>query len=179
VEVQAFQYDRDRHSWKWTDERAAGADLEFRVSGVPESRIEQQGDVIVRVSLSDIIDARDTLAHVPLPLAEIDITVADPDRIWLRSPEQIVRFADTFRRVLKLIGQRIPDVQRIHLFAAVPTPVCIVMGQAINPRMSPHVALYEFNRQNTPRNEHVLTLTNAGAVEPMHAVITAVTRDVP
>jgi hypothetical protein len=166
VEVQPFQFDRDRKSWRWSDGPVSASDLDVRVNGLPETEIAGRGDVIIRVSLSDRINPRDTHIHVPNALAEIDISVPDADRMWLRSEQQLVRLATEFRRALKLIGQRVPNVERIHLFAAAPTPACIVMGQAINPRMTPPVALYEFNWQRSPKYEHVLTLSTAGAVEP-------------
>lgn len=163
VEVQTFQFDRERKSWRWGDALAAEADLEVTSRGIPEQVIEGEGDVVVRVSLSDVVQERDTRAVVPAPLAEIDVTVADPDKMWLRSEEQLVRVGRVFRRVLKLIGQRIPNARRIHLFAAAPAPACIVLGQAINPRMTPQVELYEFGMQKTPKQEHVLSLTADGA----------------
>lgn len=164
VEVQSFQFDRERRSWRWDDEVAKESDLEITSRGIPEHVIEGEGEVVVRVSLSDLVQARDTRVVVPDALAEIDISVADPDKMWLRSEAQLVRLGREFRRVLKLIGQRIPDTRRIHLFASVPTPAGIVLGQAINPRMTPQVALYQYSMQKDPRHEHVLTLTVDGAV---------------
>ena len=163
VEVQAFQFDRDRRSWRWDEALAAEADLDVASRGIPEQVIEEEGDVVVRVSLSDVVQERDTRAVVTSPLAEIDIAVADPDKMWLRSEEQLRRVSQEFRRVLKLIGQRIPDARRIHLFAAAPAPACLALGQAINPRMTTQVELYQFGMQKSPRQEHVLTLTEGGA----------------
>ena len=51
-----------------------------------------------------------------------------------------------------------PQCRRIHLFYAGPTGGAIVLGQTINPRMNPEIALYEYNRQKTPKYEHVLNL---------------------
>jgi hypothetical protein len=164
VEVQTFQYDRDRRSWRWDDEAAAKADLEIRTTGVPDDVVAGTGEVVVRVSLSETINPRDTRVHVPSPLAEIEIIVPEPDRMWLRSQAQLVALAQAFRQVLKHIVQRCPDVTGIHLFVCAPTPACIVIGQAINPRMLPPVELYEFDWQKTPRYEHVLTLTGEGAL---------------
>jgi hypothetical protein len=164
VEAQAFQYDRERRSWRWDDDLAAEADLQISTRGIPDGLIEGTGDVVVRVSLSDVVQPRDTKVVAPDALAEIDISVADPDKMWLRSQEQLVRLGREFRRVLKLIGQRVPDAARVHLFVAGPTPACLVIGQAINPRMTPQVELYQFGMQRSPRHQHVLSLTADGAV---------------
>lgn len=166
VEVQGFQYDRDRNSWRWDDALAESADLAMVTTGVPDRLVERAGDVVIRVSLSALINPQDTKAQVAAPLAEIDLTVAEPDKMWLRSQEQLVRLAQEFRRVLRHLDERVPNTERIHLFVSAPTPACVVLGQAINPRMVPPVALYEFNRQRTPRYRHVLTLTVNGAKAP-------------
>jgi len=170
MEVQAFQYDRERHSWRWDEGQASDADLEIRSQGVPNDVISGSGDVVIRVSLSDIVNPRDTHFHVPTPLAEVDIDVGDPDRMWLRNAEQLVRLGREFRRVLKLIGQRCPDVRRVHLFVCAPTPACIELGRAINPRMTPPIELYEFHWQKDPKYEHVLTLDASGARAPNEAL---------
>lgn len=163
VEVQPFQFDRERKSWRWEPAFAADADLNITCTGIPDDVVEGVGDIVVRVSLSDEVQPRETVAVVPDALAEIDIRVADPDKMWLKSEEQLVQLGRVFRRTLKLIGQRFPNAMRVHLFAAAPTPACIVLGQGINPRMTPEVALYEFGMQKNPRQEHVLTLTAEGA----------------
>jgi hypothetical protein len=46
----------------------------------------------------------------------------------------------------------------LHLFYAGPPPGAIVIGQEINPRMNPPIALYEYSRLSTPRYRLVLTL---------------------
>jgi hypothetical protein len=163
VEVQPFQFDRERKSWRWEPAFAANADVNITCTGIPDDVVDGVSDVVVRVSLSDEIQPRDTKAVVPHALAEIDIRVADPDKMWLKGEEQLVHLGRVFRRVLKLIGQRVPNAKIVHLFAAAPAPACVVLGQAINPRMTPEVALYEFGMQKNPRQEHVLTLTAGGA----------------
>ena len=84
--------------------------------------------------------------------------MADPDVLWLRSPEQLVALSRHFQAILKRLRERVPRCRLIHLFYAGPTGGAIVLGQAVNPRMNPPVALYEYSRQRAPRYEHVVTL---------------------
>ena len=85
---------------------------------------------------------------------EIDLTVNSPGVTWLRSPAQLVVLGATFRDVLHLIRERLPKVERTHLFYAGPTGGAIVIGQQINPRMNPPVETYEYSRQWNPRYRH-------------------------
>lgn len=164
VEVLSFQYDRRRNEWTWDAALAAEADCDVRVRGAPEERLEGVCDVIVRVSLSARIEPDDTRAAVPHAAAEVDIDVAQPDVMWLKSREQLAVLAQRVRDVLHTVSAKAPGCTRIHLFYAGPTPGALVIGQAINPRMMPEVALYEYSRQASPRYAHALTLTVKGAV---------------
>ena len=73
--------------------------------------------------------------------------------------EQLVAVSRAFQAVLKRLRERVPGCRRIHLFYAGPTGGAIVLGQAVNPRMNPPVALYEYSRQREPYYENVVTLT--------------------
>lgn len=159
VEVRAFQFDRDRRVWSWPapDGTADGA---VDVAGVPETKVDGAVDVVVRVSLSATIGPADTGAVVADAAIQIDISTPSPDVAWLRSQDQLVRVSKAMREVLRVVRERVPNCRCLHLFAAVPGGAAIAIGQAINPRMSPPVALYEFSMQKTPRYERVLLLTD-------------------
>jgi hypothetical protein len=158
VQVDLFQYDRERKSWTWDAELARTADLDIMVTGVPKGVVKSRGEVVVRVSLSARIATSDTATATANALAEIDIGVHKPSVMWLRTPEQLLALGRVFREVLQLLAERLPAAQIIHLFYAGPVGGAIVIGQAINPRMNPPVALYEYHRQRDPRFELVLTL---------------------
>jgi len=157
VEVRPFQYDRDRKTWCWDHSRSS-YDAAFHQAGVPEKVIDGEVDVIVRVSLSASIVSGDTIAAAGDCPVQVDLSVAEPDVMWLCHPEQLVRLGQAFRRLLQDLGQVVPRCKRIHLFYAGPTGGAIVIGQTINPRMTPEVALYEYDRRRSPRYELVLRL---------------------
>jgi SMODS-associated and fused to various effectors sensor domain len=159
VEVRTFQFDRDRRVWSWP-EPDGGALGTVEVSGMPTVRIDDAVDVVLRVSISANISAADTTEVVPHAAAQVDISTPTADVTWLRSHEQLTRVGQTMRDVLRGVREAVPRCRCLHLFAAVPAGAAIVLGQAINPRMSPPVALYEFSMQKTPRYERVLLLTD-------------------
>ena len=160
VEVALFQYDRVRKSWSWDADLGRTADMDIAVSGLPEEEIAGPVQAVIRVSLSGRVAPRDTEAAVPGAGVVVDIGVADPGVMWLRSPDQLTALGTVFRQVLQRLAERVPDCAGIHLFYAGPTGGAIVIGQAYNPRMNPPMALYEYDRQGEPRNVHVLTLTS-------------------
>jgi hypothetical protein len=157
VEVRPFQYNRDRNTWRW-DDPLISYNTDFRQAGLPERVIHEEVDVIVRVSLSAIIVPEDTIAAAGECPVQVDLSVAEPDVMWLCHPEQLVKLGQAFRRLLQGLGRVVPHCKRIHLFYAGPTGGAIVIGQAINPRMTPEVELYEYDRRRSPRYELALTL---------------------
>lgn len=157
IEVLPFQYHRERSTWAW-NKSEADYDVRLKVEGLPTDLVDGNTDAIVRVSLSAQISPDDTAAVTGGCEVEVDLGVDDPDVIWLRHPEQLVSLQRLFRTTLKELNRVVPECRCIHLFYAGPTGGAIVLGQAINPRMNPEIALYEYHRQKTPKYEHVLSL---------------------
>jgi hypothetical protein len=161
VEVRAFQFDRDRRVWSWPEpDGTSGSPIE--VTGLPDSTVDGAVDVVVRVSLSALISPDETRAVVADAPVEIDVATSDPDVTWLHSHDQLVQVGRSMRDVFRGIREKVPGCRTLHLFAAVPTGAAVAIGQAINPRMSPAVALYEFSMQTTPRYQRVLFLRDPG-----------------
>jgi len=120
--------------------------------------IDDNTDVIIRVSLSARILLEDTAAVAGDCPVQVDLRVENPDVMWLSHPEQLAVLQKVFRGILRKLSRTVPRCNRIHLFYAGPAGGAIVLGQAINPRMNPEIALYEYHRQKTPKYEHVLSL---------------------
>jgi hypothetical protein len=160
VKVRYFQYDRDRGSWQWPKINQEEIDCNIQVSGLPERLIEEETEVVIRVSLSNPVSKKQTDTIISNSSVEVDIFVDDPDVMWLVSLQQLTQLAKIFRQVLKAIRNNVPNCQRIHLFGAVPTGACIVIGQAINPRMNAPVELYQFDASASPPYKWALTLKN-------------------
>jgi len=163
VEVRCYQYDRDRHSWAWDARWRNRADSNISVSGFPSSVAARQGEVLVRISLSAKVRPDDTRRTVPGALAAIDIGVANPDVVWLKSPRQLDKLRLRFREVLAKIRSLFPNCVRIHIFYAGPAGGAVIVGQQINPKMNPPVVFYEYSQQGTRRHRPALTLSDVSA----------------
>ncbi len=157
VEVRPFQYDRDRNTWCWDDSQTS-YDIDFRVNGLPAKLVQGSVEAVIRVSLSARIAPVDTQAAAGDCPIDIEIAVPKPDVMGLRGVEQLTELGRTFRGVLQDLNRLVPECSRIHLFFAGPTGGAIVVGQAINPRMTPDVLLYEYDRKTEPHYQPALCL---------------------
>lgn len=156
VEVEPYQYDRDRKTWAWSEALSAPQPVQIQIR--PQPHHDGAVAAVVRVSLSAPIRAQDTFPHAPGPVIEVDISVEDPDVMWLVKPEQLDELSEIIRQALKAI-RGLPRCDAVHLFVAAPTGACVRIGQAINPRMNPPVILYEYARQRTPCYTAAITLS--------------------
>lgn len=146
VEVEPFQYDRDRRTWSWPVQSATWDPVEIK-----STRYEgRSGSGVIRVSLSASVSRADTEMCVPNPCIEVDIYITNPDVTWLVNPIQLTEVSRKIRTALALCAGH-TGCDAIHLFISGPTGAAIIIGGAINPRMCPPVTLYEYARQRQPR----------------------------
>ncbi len=155
VPVDCYQFERVAKTWGWPD--GVDVDAAVQVKGLPAKLDKNAKEVVIRVNLSATIMPDDSRAVV-WSAVEIDLDVKSPSETWLKSPTQLVELGATFRNVLDVIRERLPNTERIHLFYAGSTGGAVVIGQQINPRMNPPVETYEYSRQWNPRYRYALTI---------------------
>lgn len=142
-----------------TDSRAR--ELELRTEGMPAAPITRPGEAIVRVSASARISPAETQGFVREPLAEIDITIGAPDPHSLTSDQDLEAVAGAFRSALVVLRQRLPNLDRIHLFVAAQPGLTFRLGTVISPTMNTPVQTYEYFRPARVRYLPALTLSAA------------------
>jgi hypothetical protein len=163
LEVRYFQFDRDRKTWRWPED-ASDADRNISVNGLPEALIDKPVEVIIRISLSAIISPNATHEAAGNAPIQIDLTIKEPDVMWLKSPDQLSILGQKFRGVLSAISNKVPYCKRIHLFYAGPTGGAVVIGQQVNPRTNPPVVLYEYSCQGIQQHRYALTLKDEAGI---------------
>jgi hypothetical protein len=163
VEVRPFQFDRDGKVWTWPTGVLDPDQAKVTTSGCPSATIEDECEVALRISLSARVPVSDAATAAPNATIHIEIAADTPSVTWLKSESQLAAVTTAVRTALAAIRAHLPRCRRIHVFAAVPTPAAIILGQAVNPRMDPPVSLYEYSRQRSPRYRLALTLDEANA----------------
>ncbi len=161
--IAVYQYHRDEPQWAWPATLDATCTLATASREVVSA--DEDGDLIIRVSLSATVTAEVTRAVVGAPVAEVHIAVDEPSVMWLRSRQQLAEFVKTFRGSLEWARAELGNhCTGIHLFYAGPTPGAIEIGRLYNPRMNPPLHLYEYTHGHDQPYSAALVL-NAG-VQP-------------
>lgn len=182
--VDIYQFHRDSQDWRWD---AAAPPLQLYDRGIPTQLQPGVRTVVVRIGTSFSIDPEDTRAIVPgLDAAtsrdavrEIDIFLTQPDPEALRSPQNIDAVADRFHQALDAVAKYLPNVQLVHLFAAVPVGLALRLGMRHNPNVHRAVQTYQFSRQRTPRYHAALRIPVRPDAAPHPVPVPPATYDAP
>ena len=81
----------------------------------------------------------------------ITMIVDKPDRTWLKYKEQLLEFQTKYPRLIDRIVQLYPNLIKIHLFYAGPTPMAFIIGSYINPTIHPQFTLYNYYGKDSPK----------------------------
>jgi hypothetical protein len=92
----------------------------------------------------EVLDEQ-TRKVVPEGAIEVDLKLP-PQRSIVRSENQVREYGQVFRRTMDLITQRIPNVNRVHLFYAGPVSLAFHIGQQISENIHPPVIVWNFHR---------------------------------
>ncbi len=159
VKIRYSQYNRDLQAWKWIGAPIFGSGYSILgITGLFEKKKKKITETVIKISISaKILD--DDIRELGLDINnKIELAVIKPSEDWLISKSQITDISKKFRYILANLREKLPNLNKIHLFYAGPTAGAIAIGRQINPRMTPIIQLYEYNRANSPRYQRSIIL---------------------
>jgi hypothetical protein len=149
--VHVFQHHHEKKEWAWPDAAAKAPGLEVSADGVPRDGSPADGDLVIRVSTSHLVDPMFTREVVGRPLAEVDIKTSVIHEDALASPRDVDAVADKFKATLDELHRLYPNAGTVHLFAACPVGLALRLGMKVSPTIHPAVQTYEFNSKSNPK----------------------------
>lgn len=141
-----YNHHHTRKNWTWDTPNGHPIAVDAVRDGVPNSPSRAQGDLVVRVSVSYLIDPDLTTRAVPESLADVDVRAACPSLDVITSPDGVDAVAERFRQTLDALLAAYPNAGTVHVFAAVPPGVAFRLGTVVSNTIHPRVQLYEFDR---------------------------------
>ena len=158
--VDVFDHHRDEGTWAWPSEEK---NIEVSRTELTDT-VTMPGDAAVRVEVSAAISDDDVEAAIgPERIADVIIRVGNkrPEvATVIRSAADVQAIRQEFRSALAALAEKRPNMERIHLFVAAPTPVCFALGQELHLRNSVPVRTYRFRkREDAPNYQAAIELT--------------------
>jgi hypothetical protein len=140
--VQLFQYHRDEHTWAWPTNGKAASEPQVSIEGSASPE-----HILFAFELSARVDAQPLLSNLP-SVALFRIAIDSPTTHWLQHPQQLRNLGalarDTFESAL---ARSLPSTVW-HILYAGPAPGAVIVGQQLNPTMTPKTQLYEYVHPN-------------------------------
>lgn len=155
-DIDVYQKRHDRPDWLW-DRRGQPSELALISPALGSERINAEGDVVVRLSLSHRIDPSDTAPLYPESLGEYDLALAEPNEDALSSPEDLALIKIEFDKIIDWLHRFRPQA-RVHVFAAVTVGEAVTFGLAVNPTIHSPVHSYQYSKSRSPRYSPALIL---------------------
>ncbi|KKN05509.1 hypothetical protein LCGC14_1086640 [marine sediment metagenome] len=157
VKIRYSQYNRNFQTWDWIKELDKQGSSGSMI-GLFNRKKKKINEVIIKISLSaKILD--EYIKELGLNLNnKIEYITHDPSEDWLTSEYQLINLSKVFRIILTNLREKAPNLNKIHLFYAGPTAGAIVIGREINPRITPLVQLYEFDRRYIPKYQESILI---------------------
>lgn len=132
VNVDCFQYFRDRQSWKWNGEEQPG----FSVVKPKIKGKEQEVNILLEVS--GLID-KSLIPNNPC----YHIQAETPGFLFLQSKKQVIEFQIKFRDLLSDIRVIHGEDVKVNIFPAIPNPIAFEIGRTIMKNIDPTIILYD------------------------------------
>lgn len=141
-----FQYHRSTRAWKWQE--ASEDDARYNVTRPSDEDIRRSDTVVLNLSFSGLIHPPEIAAAMTEPYCTYKMTIPNPDPNFLRTQRQLDEFTSQMRALLAEIRARQGHTCCIHVFAAVPAPVAVRLGQILLPKSDPPLRVYEHQKRN-------------------------------
>jgi 5'-methylthioadenosine/S-adenosylhomocysteine nucleosidase len=131
------------NTWDWPDGDTSFPSI--NVEDLPTSE-KENGDAIIRFSVSYQVTATAVEAIVPAPLFDVDLRIPSPERSIVRSEAQTRAYGHVFRQVIDRLAQGTKVPHLIHLFYSGPVSLAFHLGQQISENIHPPVIVWNFRQ---------------------------------
>ena len=161
--IEIFQVHHQTH--EWYQEIAYKAVEEFKLDtlGVPSFDMKGVKEIVIRLSISHKVKIEETFPIIS-DAHEIDIYTSkkNEDAISTKEDWNVIMFK--FKETLDAIAEHMPNVEMIHLFAAIPTGIAFAIGTKISPNVHPEIQTYQHKNNETPQYRKALLVKGANEI---------------
>jgi hypothetical protein len=140
--VRLFQYQRDERTWVWPTEAIMPSNLSVSTegSGTPEH-------ILFAFELSASVNVQPLLSNLPSTTV-VRIATDSPATRWLQHPDQLRELGRLSRSAFESALELSSPSTVWHILYAGPAPGAVMVGQQLNPTMTPKTQLYEYAHPN-------------------------------
>lgn len=149
--TEIIQFNRIEKTWKWKrlENKVNKKSWYIINKEIQENQNNQR--ITLLISISSKVKEKDILEIFGNDVNVLKISVENPNRNWLKYKEQLFGFQRIFIKLIDDLINELSELNEIHLFCSIPTPVAFIIGSSINPNMHPRFVLYNYNVKKEPK----------------------------
>lgn len=144
MDVDLYQRHRDTETWSW---KGGDGHAEYF------SQRLQTGKSQTLVALLINLSGKNTVESLPLEVSEeatiYELTLKEQacSPLFLNTKRDLVRFTCEYNKILATIRESHPNLDALHLFPAVPSPVAITLGRSRLPKVDAAFKVYDYDKR--------------------------------
>ena len=160
-----LHFAEDRYTRSWDRLQRGGVAPALRLSGLPSAVVWEQGDVVIRISVSYRVLEEAIAEIVAAPLASLELSLAQPQLDVVTSEQQLRDYTQAFRQMMDQVHELLPRATCIHVFYAGPPSLAFCCGQQISKTIHPRIVVYNYFGKDVPRYSWGLDITQDNDAE--------------
>lgn len=149
VPADIYRHHRDTDDWRWQTNQTPSQFV---------YRCVQEGTDPAAVALVLSISGKVPLSNLPTTINEqffiyeIAPISVNASTNCLKTTQELENFKRTYEELRRLLFREHPKLRTIHLFPAVPSPVAVLCGRELMPKVDPSLAVYDYNKRSNGFN---------------------------
>ena len=156
--MEFFEFNRFTGEWSPINQDCSNG-LEVYLEGIPKLPSKDNGDIILRISISNTVELSEVKPIVTSPIASIHLFITPTHRDVITSSQQLSYIGEKFRVAMDAIHELFPNREYTHIFYAGPVSLAVYLGQLIHHGMDRDVVVYNYYPKDSPRYSWGLQIT--------------------
>ena len=148
VNLHYFEYNRFTNRLDFLPKN--GAYPQIKLEGLPDVDNWKRGDAVVRISISYLVRPEFIEDVVTNPIASMHLRIDRPKRDIVTSKNQLEYYSEAFRNMLDGIREKLPNIERVHIFYAGPVALAVKLGSQIRRPIDPRIIVYNYSSKDNP-----------------------------
>jgi nucleoside phosphorylase len=154
-------FEFNRYTGQWEYLQGENEYPELKIDNLPTQSKGEQGDVLIRVSISNTVRMDEIVEIVPSPIASVHLRIEPPQRDAVISEQQLHDYGAKYRQILDTIHELLPNRGRTHIFYAGPVALAVYFGQLIIQTIDREIVIYNYTEKDFPRYSWGLKITSS------------------
>lgn len=149
VPAELYRHHRDTDDWKWQMNPKA---LQFTYDCIQEGTDKTAVALLLSISGKVLLSSLPSTITGDFFIYEIAPVSVIPSTNCLKTTQELENFKRTYEEFRRMLFREHHDLKTIHLFPAVPSPVAVLCGRELMPKVDPSLAVYDYNKRSSGFN---------------------------